>query len=71
MITKQTKIGEVLQKYKEKAAEILMNAGMGCVSCPGAQAESIENGCKSHGLTDEDIKKIVNELKELEKEDTT
>lgn len=65
MITKETKIGEVLHNYKEKAAEILTNAGMGCIGCPGAQAESIENGCKAHGLTDEDVERIVKELNEL------
>ncbi|MBD3361793.1 DUF1858 domain-containing protein, partial [Candidatus Woesearchaeota archaeon] len=59
MITKQTKIGEVLQKYGEKAAKILMENGMGCVGCPGAQAESIEAGCKAHGLSDEDVEKVV------------
>lgn len=67
-ITKETKIGEILEKYGEKAAKILMDAGMGCVGCPGAQAESIENGCKSHGLSDEDVEKIVSGLQELEKE---
>ncbi|MBN1644959.1 DUF1858 domain-containing protein [Candidatus Woesearchaeota archaeon] len=68
MITKETKIGEVLAKYQEKAAEILMKAGMGCVGCPGAQAESIEIGCKAHGLTDDDVTNVVKELRELEKE---
>ena len=68
MITKETKIKEILEKYKEKAAEILMKAGMGCIGCPGAQAESIEHGCKAHGISDEDIEKIVKQLQELEKE---
>ncbi len=67
MITKQTTIGEILQKHGEKAAEILMKAGMGCIGCPGAQMESLENGCKAHGLSDDDIKKVVKELQALEK----
>ena len=67
MINKNTTIGEILQKHGEKAAEILMKAGMGCIGCPGAQMESLENGCKAHGLSDDDIKKIVKELQALEK----
>ena len=69
MITKETKIGEVLEKYGEKAAKILMDAGMGCVGCPGAQAESIEAGCKAHGLNNENVEKVVKDLQELEKVD--
>lgn len=68
MITKETKIGEVLQKCGEKAVQILMNNGMGCVGCPGAQAESIEDGCKAHGLDYDAVEKIVKELQELEAE---
>lgn len=67
-ITKKTKIGEALKKHGEKAAQILTNAGMGCVGCPGAQAESIEDGCKAHGLDDAAVEKIVKRLQELEKE---
>ncbi|MBD3361917.1 DUF1858 domain-containing protein, partial [Candidatus Woesearchaeota archaeon] len=55
--------------YGEKAAKILMENGMGCVGCPGAQAESIEAGCKAHGLSDEDVEKVVKGLKELETEE--
>ena len=67
MINKNTTIGEILQKHGEKAAEILMKSGMGCIGCPGAQMESLEDGCKAHGLSNEDINKIVKELQELEK----
>jgi len=66
MITKQTKIGEILQKYGQKAAEILMGSGMGCIGCPGAQAESLEDGCKAHGLTDDEITVIVKKIQALD-----
>ena len=65
MITKQTKIGEILEKYGQKAANILIENGLGCVGCPAAQAESIEVGCKAHGLSNENIDKIVKELQEI------
>ena len=42
MITKDMTIGEVI-KMKENAPEILMGFGMGCVGCPSAHAECIED----------------------------
>ena len=41
MITKDMTIGEVI-KINESKAEVLMSFGMGCVGCPSAQAETIE-----------------------------
>jgi len=66
MITKQTKIGEILEKYGQKAANILIENGLGCVGCPAAQAESIEIGCKAHGLNEEEVEKIIKKLQELD-----
>ncbi len=60
-ITKDTKIGELLEK-KPEAAQLLMDAGMGCVGCPMAQMESIEDGCLAHGVDEKDIEKLVGKL---------
>lgn len=49
MITKDMTIGEVI-KVKENAPQILMDFGMGCVGCPSAQAETIEDAVMVHGL---------------------
>ena len=40
-VTKEMTIGEVIRQ-NEKAAEVLMSFGMGCVGCPSAQAETLE-----------------------------
>ncbi|GAA0116695.1 MULTISPECIES: DUF1858 domain-containing protein [Clostridium] len=48
-ITKDMKIGEIVRNYPE-SIEILMNFGMGCVGCPSAQAETIEEAAAVHGL---------------------
>ena len=61
-ITAKTKIGEVLEEMEEKAEDILMKAGMGCVHCPMAQMETIEQGCLGHGMSKKDIDKLVKEL---------
>ncbi len=59
MITKDMTIGEVV-RVKENAAEILMSFGMGCIGCPSAQAESIEDAAKVHGLNLETLLEALN-----------
>ncbi|WP_373897251.1 DUF1858 domain-containing protein [Haloimpatiens sp. FM7315] len=58
MITKEMTIGEILRQ-KPDAAPILMNFGMGCVGCPSAQAESLEEAAMVHGM---DIEKLIEAL---------
>lgn len=48
-ITKDMTIGEVI-KNKPEAAEVLASFGMGCVFCPSAQAETVEQAAMVHGL---------------------
>ncbi len=59
MITKDMTIGEVV-RIKENAPEILMSFGMGCIGCPSAQAESIEDAAKVHGLNLETLLEALN-----------
>ena len=58
MITKDQTIGQVLQ-INPKAAQILMNFGMGCLGCPSAQVETIEQACEVHGI---DVEEVVAKL---------
>lgn len=60
-VTKDITIGELLQ-LSEHVAPILMRAGMHCLGCPGAQAESIEEACYVHGI-DGDV--LVSQLNEI------
>ena len=46
-------------KAKEGAAKILMANGMGCLGCPSAQMETLEQAAEIHGL---DIEKLIKEL---------
>ena len=48
-ITKDTLIGELIRE-KPEAAEILFQFGMGCVGCPSAQMETLEEAAVVHGL---------------------
>lgn len=57
-ITKNIKIGELLQAAPEKA-EILLEAGMHCLGCPASQAETLEEACEVHGINvDELVEKL-------------
>ncbi|MPQ43303.1 DUF1858 domain-containing protein [Clostridium tarantellae] len=59
MINKEMTIGEIL-KVKPNAAEILMSFGMGCVGCPSAQAETIEEAAIVHGINLEALIEALN-----------
>jgi len=54
MIDKDMKIGDLLQKYPEKA-DILLEAGMHCLGCPASQAETLAEACEVHGIDVEDL----------------
>ena len=57
-VTGEMLIGEILVKYPE-SAYVLMNCGMGCISCPASRNESLEEACMVHGL---DSGEVVNYL---------
>ena len=48
-ITKEMTIGEIL-RTNPNVAPILMEAGMHCLGCPSAQAESLEEAAMVHGM---------------------
>ena len=58
-IEKTTKIGELIEKAPEKA-DILLEAGMHCLGCPSAQAESLEEACMVHGIDVEELLEKLN-----------
>ena len=59
MITKEMTIGEVIRVDANKA-EVLMNFGMGCVGCPSAQAETIEEAATVHGINVDELIEALN-----------
>ena len=62
-ILKEMTIGKVVREYHE-SIEVLMSFGMGCVGCPSAQAETIEEASKVHGI---DVEKLIKALNEVAK----
>ncbi len=53
-ITKEMTIGEILRANPD-VAPILMEAGMHCLGCPSAQAESLEEAAMVHGMDINDL----------------
>ena len=58
--SKDTRIGEILEKAPEKA-EILLNSGMHCIGCPASQMETLEEACEVHGI---DVEEVLTKLNE-------
>lgn len=58
-ITKDMVIREIIQT-KPEAAEILMAHGMGCVGCPGAQMETLEEAAAVHGMKLDNLLEALN-----------
>lgn len=59
LITKEMTIGEVIKANNNKA-EVLLQFGMGCVGCPSAQAETVEEAARVHGIELEKLLEALN-----------
>lgn len=58
LITKEMTIGEVIKANNNKA-QVLLQFGMGCVGCSSAQAETVEEAAKVHGI---ELKQLLEAL---------
>lgn len=60
-ITKNMNIAQAMELNKN-IAHVFFEQGIGCVGCMMAHAESIEDGLKGHGLSNEEIDKIIEKI---------
>jgi len=60
-ITKDMLIGDITSKYPE-TAKIMFKHGLHCVGCGMVAFESLEQGCKAHGMSDKQVDKLVKEM---------
>ena len=58
LITKDMTIGDVVSKYPA-CIEVLQSAGVHCVGCHVSYSENLEQGFKGHGMTDEEVDKVI------------
>lgn len=63
MITKDITIGELL-RINADIAPVLMNAGMHCLGCPSAQAESVGEAALVHGIDPDALVEEINRFLE-------
>lgn len=61
LFTKETTFGDLLQA-KPEAASILAAYGLHCIGCHIAVFETIEQGAKAHGLSDDQIGEILKKI---------
>ncbi len=60
-ITKDMILGDVVEKYPETAA-LFLNYGLHCVGCHANVWDTVSDGAKVHGLSDEEIEQMVTEI---------
>ncbi|MBR9692316.1 DUF1858 domain-containing protein [Candidatus Woesearchaeota archaeon] len=67
-VTRDMLIGEVVQKYP-KAAFVMMQYGLHCVGCHVSAFETIEQGTAGHGMPEETLKEMLEDLNAFIAED--
>ncbi|MCR3761883.1 DUF1858 domain-containing protein [Clostridium felsineum] len=58
-VFKEMTIGEVVRNYPD-CVDILFDFGLGCVGCPSAQAETIEEAAGVHGIEVNELLEALN-----------
>ena len=66
-VTRETPIGEVVRDHPE-TVEVFLKYGLHCIGCPASMMETVEQGAAGHGMDEEEITKLVEELNQKIKE---
>jgi len=66
-ITKNSNLGEIVEKYPELGEILREEYGLHCVGCMAASFDTLEQGAQVHGFDDEAIKKMVVKLNQVVK----
>ena len=60
-ITKDMALGKAVSEYP-RTMEVLFRYGMHCIGCHISAYETIEQGATAHGMSKEQIKKMIDEM---------
>jgi len=60
-ITKKMRFAEILEKHPE-SANILFESGLHCIGCGMAMYETLEDGCKAHGMNKRQIDDLIKKI---------
>jgi len=61
LITEDMTIGNIVKDYPS-AATVMMEYGLHCIGCHVAEWETLEQGCKAHGISKEEMDKMLDDL---------
>ena len=61
LVTKDMTIGDVVKKYPA-CIEELQAAGVHCVGCHVSYFETLEQGFKGHGMSDEEVDAVISKI---------
>lgn len=64
-ITKSTILSEVVSQHSELVEVLVNDYGLHCVGCMAAAFETLEEGAKAHGFSDQEIAKLVKKLNQI------
>jgi len=67
-ISKEMPLGEVVKSFPP-AVPVMLKYGLHCVGCHVAAFETIEQGARAHGMSDEGIAKMVEEMNKAVEEE--
>ena len=59
-ITKDTPLHKLA--VDRKSAEILLDSGLHCLGCFASQFETLGQGCKGHGMSNNEIEELIKKL---------
>jgi hybrid cluster-associated redox disulfide protein len=61
IIKKEDQIGKMLKQFPQ-TSDVFIEFGLFCVGCPANEFETIEDGARVHGKTDEEITELIKKL---------
>ncbi len=64
LVTKDTTIGEIIQRWPA-SVEIMQSYGLHCIGCQVNVFETLEQGVLGHGMDEEVVNSLLNELNDL------
>lgn len=64
-ITRDTKLVNLANNAE--TVEVLTDIGLHCIGCFASQFETLEQGCKGHGMPDNEIDELIKKLNQLNK----
>jgi hybrid cluster-associated redox disulfide protein len=65
VINKEILIGDLVEKYPQLGQILMEEYGFHCIGCMAAGMETLEQGAQVHGMSQNEITKMVEDLKRL------